>query len=84
MALLEPTNLLLLACALIYGLIGEAQEASILMGFVLAICLLDGWQQHRSRRARTDPVRAAGVAAAAAAAGRALFHSSGIRSARDH
>jgi Ca2+-transporting ATPase len=51
MALLEPTNLLLLACALIYGLSGDVQEAWILLGFVVAICLLDGWQQQRSRRA---------------------------------
>ena len=57
MALLEPTNLLLLACALIYGLIGEPQEAGILLGFVVAICLLDGWQQHRSRRALAELAR---------------------------
>jgi len=57
MALLEPTNLLLLACALIYGLIGESQEAWILLGFVVAICLLDGWQQHRSRRALAELAR---------------------------
>lgn len=54
---LEPTNLLLLACALIYGLIGEPQEAWILLGFVVAICLLDGWQQHRSRRALAELAR---------------------------
>jgi Ca2+-transporting ATPase len=57
MALLEPTNLLLLACALIYGLIGQPQEAWILLGFVVAICLLDGWQQHRSRRALAELAR---------------------------
>jgi Ca2+-transporting ATPase len=57
MALLEPSNLLLLACALIYGLIGEPQEAGILLGFVVAICLLDGWQQHRSRRALAELAR---------------------------
>jgi magnesium-transporting ATPase (P-type) len=57
MAILEPTNLLLLACALIYGLIGEAQEAWILLGFVVAICLLDGWQQQRSRRALAELAR---------------------------
>jgi len=50
-AVLEPTNLLLLACALIYGLIGEPQEAAILLVFVAGISLLDAWQQHRSRRA---------------------------------
>jgi Ca2+-transporting ATPase len=57
MAILEPTNLLLLACALIYGLIGELQEASILLGFVAAICLLDAWQQRRSQRALAELAR---------------------------
>ena len=57
MAILEPTNLLLLACALIYGLIGEPQEAWILLGFVVAICLLDGWQQQRSRQALAELAR---------------------------
>jgi Ca2+-transporting ATPase len=54
---LEPTNLLLLACALIYGLIGEAQEAAILLVFVGAISLLDLWQQRRSRRALAELAR---------------------------
>ena len=57
MAILEPTNLLLLACALIYGLIGEPQEGLILLGFVAAICLLDAWQQRRSRRALAELAR---------------------------
>jgi Ca2+-transporting ATPase len=57
MAILEPTNLLLLACALIYGLIGEAQEALILLLFVAAICLLDAWQQRRSQRALAELAR---------------------------
>jgi Ca2+-transporting ATPase len=57
MALLEPTNLLLLACALIYGLIGQRQEALILLLFVAAISLLDGWQQQRSRRALAELAR---------------------------
>jgi Ca2+-transporting ATPase len=57
MALLEPTNLLLLACAVIYGLIGEVQEAWILLGFVMVIGLLDGWQQQRSQRALTELAR---------------------------
>jgi len=51
MAIVEPTNLLLLACALIYGLIGEPEEALILLLFVAAISLLDAWQQGRSQRA---------------------------------
>ena len=51
MALLEPTNLLLLACALIYLWIGEASEAGILLLFVALISGLDAWQQRRSRRA---------------------------------
>ncbi|MEB3199620.1 MAG: HAD-IC family P-type ATPase [Synechococcaceae cyanobacterium] len=49
--MLEPTNLLLLACALLYLLIGEPREAGILLVFVLAISLLDALQQRRSRRA---------------------------------
>ena len=57
MAITEPTHLLLLACALIYGLIGEGQEAGILLGFVAAICLLDGWQQRRSQRALAELAR---------------------------
>jgi Ca2+-transporting ATPase len=57
MALLEPTNLLLLACALLYGLIGELGEAAILLVFVLAIAALDGWQQQRSRRALAELAR---------------------------
>ena len=56
-AMLEPTNLLLLACALIYGLIGEAQEAAILLVFVAGISLLDAWQQRRSRRALAELAR---------------------------
>ena len=37
MALLEPTNLLLLACALIYLWAGEASEAGILLLFVALV-----------------------------------------------
>lgn len=51
MAIVEPTNLLLLAAALIYGLIGEPEEALILVVFVGVISLLDAWQQGRSQRA---------------------------------
>ena len=57
MAILEPSNLLLLACALIYGLIGQAEEAAILLVFVAAISLLDGLQQRRSRRALAELAR---------------------------
>lgn len=55
--MLEPTNLLLLACALLYGLIGELQEAAILLVFVAGISLLDGWQQRRSHRALAELAR---------------------------
>ena len=55
--MLEPTNLLLLACAVIYGLIGEPQEAAILLVFVAGISLLDAWQQRRSRRALAELAR---------------------------
>ena len=56
-ALLEPTNLLLLACALIYALIGEREETVILLLFVGGISLLDGVQQHRSQRALAELAR---------------------------
>ena len=59
MALLEPTNLLLLACALIYAWIGELGEAAILLLFVAGICLLDTSQQRRSRRALAELARLA-------------------------
>ena len=55
--MLEPTNLLLLACALIYGLMGEPQEAGVLLVFVAGIALLDAQQQHRSRRALAELAR---------------------------
>jgi len=54
---LEPTNLLLLACALIYGLMGEPEEAGILLVFVAGIALLDAQQQRRSRRALAELAR---------------------------
>ena len=57
MALLEPTNLLLLGCALIYGLMGQATEVAILLGFVGAISLLDLVQQGRSERALAELAR---------------------------
>ena len=55
--LLEPTNLLLLSCALIYGLIGEQAEAAILLAFVVGISLLDAIQQQRSNRALAELAR---------------------------
>ena len=57
MALLEPTNLLLLACALVYGLIGEPADGAVLLVFVLAIVVLDGLQRHRSDRALAELAR---------------------------
>jgi Ca2+-transporting ATPase len=62
MAVLEPTNLLLLACALIYLWIGEPAEAAILLVFVAAISGLDVVQQHRSRRALAELARMAAPA----------------------
>ncbi|MFN9628893.1 MAG: cation-translocating P-type ATPase [Cyanobacteriota bacterium] len=56
-ALLEPTNLLLLACALLYALIGERSEAGILLLFVAGISLLDAVQQRRSQRALAELAR---------------------------
>ena len=57
MALLEPTNLLLLACALIYLLIGEPADAGILLVFVVGIALLDAVQEWRSSRALQELAR---------------------------
>lgn len=54
---LEPTNVLLLACALIYGLIGEWVDGAILLVFVLGISLLDAVQQRRSSRALAELAR---------------------------
>lgn len=56
-SVLEPTNLLLLACALIDGLLGEGEEAAILLVSVAAISLLDALQQRRSRRALAELAR---------------------------
>ncbi len=55
--LLEPTNLLLIGCALIYGLIGEPVDALILLLFVAGITLLDAVQQQRSNRALAELAR---------------------------
>ncbi len=57
MSWLEPTNLLLLACALIYGVIGEWVDGGILLMFVLGISLLDAVQQQRSNRALAELAR---------------------------
>ena len=54
---LEPTNLLLLGCSLIYGLIGEPVDALILLIFVGAIAGLDALQQTRSQRALAELAR---------------------------
>ena len=54
MGLLEPTNLLLLAWALIYGLIGEPVYGGDFVGFVGPITLLDALQQQRSNRALAE------------------------------
>ena len=62
MAVLEPTNLLLLAGALIYLWIGEPAEAVILLMFVAAISGLDALQQRRSRRALDELARLAAPA----------------------
>jgi len=54
---LEPTNLLLLGCSLIYGLIGEPVDAVILLIFVGVIAGLDALQQTRSHRALAELAR---------------------------
>ena len=72
MGLLEPTNLLLLACALIYGLIGEPVDGAILLVFVVAISLLDALQQQRSNRALAELARLSAPKAHVRRAGVAL------------
>jgi len=54
---LEPTNLLLLGCSLIYGLIGEPVDGAILLIFVGVIAGLDALQQTRSQRALAELAR---------------------------
>ncbi len=54
---LEPTTLLLLACGLLYGLMGEWVDGAILLGFVLGIGLLDAVQQQRSSHALAELAR---------------------------
>ena len=54
---LETTNLLLLGCSLIYGLIGEPVDALILLIFVGVIAGLDALQQNRSQRALAELAR---------------------------
>jgi len=57
LSFLEPTNLLLLACALIYGLMGEWVDGGILLLFVVGISLLVAVQQQRSNRALAELAR---------------------------
>ncbi|MCT0214393.1 HAD-IC family P-type ATPase [Synechococcus sp. CS-1324] len=72
MSWLEPSNLLLLACALIYGLIGEWADAGILLLFVLGISLLDAVQQQRSNRALAELARLSAPRARVLRAGQTL------------
>ena len=72
MGVLEPTNLLLLACALIYGLIGEPVDGAILLVFGAAISLLDALQHQRSNRALAELARLSAPKAHVRRAGVAL------------
>ncbi len=72
MSWLEPSNLLLLACALIYALIGEWVDAGILLVFVLGISLLDAVQQQRSNRALAELARLSAPRARVLRAGKTL------------
>ncbi len=72
MSWLEPSNLLLLACALIYALIGEWVDAGILLVFVLGISLLDAVQQQRSSRALAELARLSAPRARVLRAGKTL------------
>ena len=47
----EPMFLLLVACGAIYMLIGDAQEALMLLGFVFVVMGISFFQQRRSERA---------------------------------
>jgi Ca2+-transporting ATPase len=47
----EPMFLLLLACGALYLLLGDPQEALMLLGFVLVIVAITFFQQRRSERA---------------------------------
>ena len=47
----EPMFLLLAACGAIYFALGDAQEASMLLGFVLLITGLTLYQEHKTERA---------------------------------
>jgi Ca2+-transporting ATPase len=46
----EPIFLLLLACGLIYHALGEAQEAWILLGFVVFIAAIELYQEQKTER----------------------------------
>ncbi|MCR4399912.1 MAG: cation-translocating P-type ATPase, partial [Syntrophomonadaceae bacterium] len=47
----EPMLLLLLACGLIYFLLGDAREASVLMSFVLVVVGITLYQERKTERA---------------------------------
>jgi Ca2+-transporting ATPase len=47
----EPMFVLLAACGTIYFVLGDAQEASMLLGFVLLITGVTLYQEHRTERA---------------------------------
>lgn len=47
----EPMFLLLMACGALYWLLGDPQEALMLMGFVVVIVAISFFQQRRSARA---------------------------------
>ena len=46
----EPMLLLLVACGVVYGLLGDAQEALMLLGFVFVVMGISFAQQRRSER----------------------------------
>src|SRR5579859_8191573 len=57
----EPMFLLLLACGALYLLLGELQEALLLLGFVLVVMGITLYQEHKTERASkpcaTSPAR---------------------------
>src|SRR5690242_19851028 len=47
----EPMFLLLLGCGAIYIVLGDPQEALMLLGFVVLITILTLYQEHKTERA---------------------------------
>lgn len=53
----EPMFLMLIACGLLYLLLGDQEEALMLMGFVVVIIGITFYQERKTERARSSPRR---------------------------